>query len=74
MKPIGGSKRVAVSADGVGLVSRPGTVLLRELAGEAGLTEGWTAALLDTYQGVPVHWPAEVLRDLAVTIADGGDA
>lgn len=69
------ARRVKVSADGRGVVSRSGVVLLRELADESGLTAGWTEALLDTYRAAPVvHAPGAVLRDLAVTIADGGDA
>lgn len=69
------SGRVKVSADGVGLVSRAGCVLLRELADTSGLTRAWSEALLDTYKALPtVHLPGAVLRDLAVTIADGGDA
>lgn len=75
MKDIRCSRRVKVSADGVGLVSRAGAGLLRELADESGLTDGWTHALLDAYRAFPtVHAPGAVLRDLAVTIADGGDA
>ena len=47
----------------------------RELSEYTGLVEGWTAALLDTYRTAPaVHAPGQVLADLAVTIADGGDA
>ena len=34
----------------------------------------WTAALIDTYRLPPMHAPGQVLVDLAVTIADGGDA
>jgi hypothetical protein len=68
-------RRVKVSADGEGLVSRAGVALLRELTEETGLAAGWTAALLDTYKTFPtVHLPGRVLADLAVTIADGGDA
>ena len=66
--------RFKVSADGKGLVSHAGTALLRELAAESGLVEGWTAALSDTYPLPPKHAPGQVLVDLAVTIADGGDA
>jgi len=70
-----GSRRVKVSADGVGLVSRTGAALLRELTVETGLADGWTAVLLDTYKAFPVvHLPGRVLADLAVMIADGGDA
>lgn len=71
-----GSKRsrVQVAADGTGLVSRAGVALLRELTISTGLGTGWSEALLDTYAGVPVHLPGRVLADLAVMIADGGDA
>ncbi len=69
------SRRVKVSADGAGLVSCAGVALLRELTEDAGLAAGWTNALLDTYRAVPaVHLPGRVLADLAVVIADGGDA
>jgi hypothetical protein len=66
--------RIVVSADGVGLVSRAGVALLRELTINTGLGTGWSAALLDTYKGIPEHLPGRVLADLAVMIADGGDA
>jgi hypothetical protein len=70
-----GSRRVKVSADGAGLVSRTGVALLRELTETTGLAEGWTGVLLDTYKALPaVHAPGRVLADLAVVIADGGDA
>lgn len=68
-------RRVKVSADGAGLESRAGTLLLRELTCDTGLADGWTAALLDTYKAFPtVHLPGRVLADLVVMIADGGDA
>jgi DDE family transposase len=66
---------VKVSADGAGIVSRSGVALLRDLTVKTGLAAGWTAQLLDTYKAVPtVHLPGRVLADLAVVIADGGDA
>jgi len=69
------SGRVKVSATGTGLVSRSGIALLRELTEVTGLVEGWTEQLLDTYKALPtVHAPGRVLADLAVAIADGGDA
>ena len=69
------SRRVKVSADGTGLVSRTGAALLRELTVDTGLAAGWTMELLDTYKALPtVHMPGRVLADLAVMIADGGDA
>lgn len=67
--------RVKVMATGTGLVSRSGVALWRELTEFTGLVDGWTEELLDTYKAVPtVHAPGRVLADLAVTIADGGDA
>jgi hypothetical protein len=69
-----GKARFKVSADGKGIVSHAGTALLRELATETGLVKEWTAALIDTYSLPPTHAPGQVLVDLAVTIADGGDA
>lgn len=74
MKRSKGKARFKVSADGKGVVSHAGTALLRELAAEIGLVQGWTAALIDTYRLPPLHAPGQVLVDLAVTIADGGDA
>jgi hypothetical protein len=69
------SGRVKVSADGAGLVSRTGAALLRELTDDTGLAAGWSRELLDTYKALPtVHMPGRVLADLAVMIADGGDA
>lgn len=67
-------RRVKVSADGAGVVSHAGVGLLREMAAETGLVEGISAALVDTYAGVPVHPPGRVFTDLAVAIADGADA
>ena len=56
-------------------MSRAGVALLRELTEDTGLAAGWTNALLDTYQTFPAtHLPGRVLADLAVVIADGGDA
>jgi hypothetical protein len=69
------SRRVKVSADGEGLVSRAGVALLRELTEDTGLAAGWSNALIDTYKAFPsAHLPGRVLADLAVVIADGGDA
>jgi Transposase DDE domain group 1 len=68
------SARVKVSADGAGLVSRCGVALLRELTVDTGLAAGWSAALVDTYKALPIHQPGRVLADLAVMMADGGDA
>ena len=68
------ARRVKVSADGHGVVSHAGVGLLREMAEFTGLAEGVTGALIDTYNGVPVHAPGRVFADLAVAVADGADA
>jgi len=67
------TRRVMVSADGVGVVSHAGVGLLREMAEYTGLVDGLNEALVDTYRGLPVHGPGRVLTDLAVAVADGAD-
>ena len=73
MKRNKGVPGVKVSADGRGVVSHAGVGLLREVAQFSGLSRGVSAALLDTYRGVPVHAPGRVFTDLACAIADGAD-
>lgn len=65
--------RVEVSAKGPDLTSRAGTALLSGLCDELGLTQGLTAALRCHFRTVR-HEPGRVVRDLAVMLADGGDA
>jgi hypothetical protein len=67
------SKDLRVTADGSGVVSHVGAVLLRMLADRAGLTQALSAGL--ARQGWwPGHDRGRVLVDLAVMIADGGEA
>ena len=66
-------KDLRVTADGTQVVAHVGTALLRVLADRVGLTGALSAALART--GVfPVHDRGRVLVDLAVLIADGGEA
>lgn len=67
------SKDLRVTADGTGVVSHVGAALLRILADRAGLTEALSAGLARTGWW-PVHDRGRVLVDLAVMIADGGQA
>src|SRR3954454_19337380 len=67
-------RRVVGSADGQGVVSHAGVVLVREMAEYTGLVGGVTAALADTYRGPWLHAPGRVFTDLAVAGADGADA
>jgi hypothetical protein len=66
--------KVKVTADGKGVVSHAGAELLREMAGFTGLIDSWDRALINTYKGMPIHFPGTVLADLAVAIADGADS
>jgi Transposase DDE domain group 1 len=67
------SKDLRVTADGTGVVSHVGAALLRMLADRAGLTAALSGALARRGWW-PVHDRGRVLADLAVMIADGGEA
>ncbi len=66
-------ERLQVVADAQGLTSRAGTALLAGVADRVGLTAG----LSDALEGLRVrrsqHDPGRVVRDLALSLADGGD-
>jgi hypothetical protein len=66
--------RFDVTCDGEGVVGHAGVALLAELADRLGLTAalGWRADRGRTRRHR--HQAAAVLRDLAVMLADGGDA
>jgi hypothetical protein len=67
------ARTVEVTADGEGLVSHAGAYLLTELADRLGLTEALSEAMEPTRERRSAHDPGAVLRDLCVSIADGGD-
>jgi hypothetical protein len=67
------SQTVEVRADGEGLVSHAGAFLLVELADRLGLTAALSEAMSPTRERRSAHDPGIVLRDLAVSVADGGD-
>jgi len=67
------AKDLRVTADGTGVVSHVGAALLRMLADRAGLTDALSGALARRGRW-PVHDRGRVLVDLAVMIADGGEA
>src|SRR5712691_2224884 len=73
MKPTTRLETVEVTADGDGLVSHAGTALLAELADRTGLTQALSNALAPTRERRSRHDPGRVLRDLALTLCDGGD-
>ena len=64
--------KITVSADGTGLVSQAGTLLLAEAARVTGLGEGLAGGLAPWRAPRAVHDPGKVAADLALTIALGG--
>jgi hypothetical protein len=62
-----------VTGDGHGMTGRAGTALLAETADVLGLT-GALSRLAGGCRSWVVHDPGKVLRDMVVTLADGGDA
>jgi hypothetical protein len=64
---------VEVRADAEGIVSHAGARLLAELADKVGLTKALSEAMAPTRERSSAHDPGVVLRDLVVSIADGGD-
>jgi hypothetical protein len=69
----GRTQKVEIAADGDGLVSRSGTALVAELSDRLGLTAALSEALADTRERAGGHDRGRVLRDLALSLADGGD-
>lgn len=68
-----GVASVQIVADGDGLTSRAGTAVVVGLADRVGLTGALSEALLDVRERRGRHDPGRVVRDLAVTLADGGE-
>jgi len=66
-------EKVEVSADGSGLASHAGSGLLVAVADKVGLTGAFSEELACTRERRSVHDPGEVVRDLCVMLADGGD-
>jgi hypothetical protein len=62
-----------VSADGTGIVSQGGGLLLAQTLRAAGLDRGLEAALERWRQPRAVHSPGKIITDLAVAVALGGD-
>ena len=67
------SSRVAVSADGRGLVSQAGSVLLWETMRVTGVGRGLSSGLERWRQARAVHDPGKIVADLAAAVALGGD-
>ena len=73
MKNTAAHPKIAVSADGAGIVSHAGAVLLTRTLRATGLDAGLSAALGRWRPRRAVHDPGKIIADLAVTLALGGD-
>jgi hypothetical protein len=73
VKNTAGHPKIVVSADGAGIVSHAGAVLLTRTLRATGLDAGLSGALGRWRPGRAVHDPGKVIADLAVTLALGGD-
>jgi hypothetical protein len=66
--------KIVVTADGRGVAARAGSRLLVDLAEATGLSAGFSAAVAGLRERRAGHDPGRVLTDLAVLLADGGEA
>ncbi|HTM84111.1 MAG TPA: IS1380 family transposase [Mycobacterium sp.] len=74
VQTIGSRPRVYVTADGRGVVGRAGARLLVDVADLTGLTSGFSEALAVAGRRAGGHDPGRVAVDVAVMLADGGEA
>jgi hypothetical protein len=65
--------KIVVSADGTGLVSQAGGLLLAQTLRATGLDRGLSGALERWRAPRAAHDPGKIITDLAVTLALGGD-
>jgi hypothetical protein len=70
----GSRPRVVVTADGRGVVGHAGTGLLADVASVTGLVAGFSEALSCLRLRRSTHDPGRVAADVAVLLADGGEA
>lgn len=69
----GQPETVEVTADGEGSCSQAGALLLTNLCDRLGLTDALTEALAPTRRRRSAHDDGEILRDLIVTLVQGGE-
>jgi hypothetical protein len=73
VQPSKRADRFDVRGDARGQTSRSGLAAVRELADRIGLTAGLSRAARPSCSPLLWHDPGAVLRDLVVTLVDGGD-
>ena len=74
MQRIAAYPRVQVSGDGTGVVSHVGSRLLADVAAAVGMPQAFDEAAGRHRKRCSAHAPGRVLTDLAVLLADGGEA
>ncbi|WP_206430194.1 transposase, partial [Streptomyces sp. ADI96-02] len=74
VQAIGWRPKIQVSADGSGVVGHAGARLLADLADATGLTAAYSTALRPLRPRGTGHDPGRIATDLAVMLADGGEA
>ena len=73
MKVTARRAKITVSADGAGIVSQGGALLLTQALRVTGLDRGLMVALERWRASRAVHDPGKIIADLVVTLALGGD-
>ena len=68
-----GPQRLVVTKDVEGIANHVGSLALRDLSDWLGLTRALSEAMAATRERRSAHDPGQVLRDLVVMLADGGD-
>src|SRR6059058_5080510 len=74
MQVTGSRPKIVAAADGRGVVGHAGARLLADLADATGLTAAFSDALAPLRVRQSGHDPGRVAVDLAVMLADGGEA
>ena len=74
MQATGSRPKIVVSGDGRGVVGHAGARLLADVAEVTGLAAGFVQALAPLRQRDSGHAPGRVAVDVAVMLADGGEA
>jgi len=73
VKPTSRRSTLIVTTDGAGIASHAGSAALTELADRLGWTAALSVGMEPTRRRRSAHDPGRVVRDLIVSIADGGD-
>ncbi|WP_433222138.1 IS1380 family transposase [Microtetraspora malaysiensis] len=73
MKTIASPRKITASADGSGLISQAGGLLLKETLRVTGLDKALSAQLERWRPPRAIHDPGKVITDLALTLTLGGD-